>query len=831
MGRKLRRAVFPSLLVVLAGTCTQGYPSAGGSAITSGQRNRPAQSSAPTPGSSSSPTPSAATPGSQQVGVVDKVASGGVIRGRVRLAPANLPLRNVRITMRGAPGVRDLAIATTDEEGYFELSDLRPGEYRLLATRAGFVMSEEDRGASDPMSAGRKVVVADGARVDDVEFVLLPGAVIAGQIFDATGEPLTGAVVHVHREQFHDGKPWPHPDAVAIDLTDDFGRFRLFGLPPGNYFVSARATAGVPTNGPSGGGALALGATFFPGTTVGGDGRVFQLQAGEEVGGIAFAVVPAPDTMPARATASSVAPSTAVARPATIRGRVVRQGDGATVSGAEVLLRTATGASVVGRTLTDAGGRYEFPGLEPGAYTVAASRRGYAPLQFGQRRPGDPAERIAVESGEVIDGIALALPGGGALEGRVIDGRGEPVAGAIVRVLRQEWVRGRQQPVVVPAAPDRTDDRGAFRVHSLAPGTYFLSAIIQTLVEVPTSSWSAPGGGFMTLFPGTASIGEAQPISIGSAEEVAGLIITAADVRPFKVSGFVEDESGRRIRSPLVTLIQRPQTVGGESTHGGSGAADGTFTFNAVFPGEYTIAASPSQLSDRVAYQQIVVTDTDLVVPIVLRRASTFAGRIAFESETDRKALVPQAVSVHLDPLEPNQVFRGSLDMIPRNDWSFEVRGLVGLRRLRVAVPNGWAVRSARVGNSDIMDVPLDFSGADVAGVEIELTRRVQEVAGRVVDARGEPVPHAVVVLFAEDRQRRGPDSRFVASARADRLGRFSHRGLPPERYLAAAALDIEPGEETNPALLDRLQERAPARFSLNEGAAQRIDVPLLDAR
>jgi protocatechuate 3,4-dioxygenase beta subunit len=831
MRETLRRVACAALLLIV-GTFTSVHLNGTGAVVTAGPRDRPAQSSTPAPRITSSPTPSSATPGSQEVGVVDKVAvRGGIIRGRVRLAPTNVPLRSVHITMRGAPGVRDLASATTDDEGYFELRDVAPGEYRLLATRPGFVMSAEDRGSPDPASVGRAVAVEESTVVDAVEFVLWPGAIMSGQIFSAAGEPLAGAVVHVHREQFHDGKPWPHPDSVALDLTDDFGRFRVFGLPPGNYFVSARATSGPQTSGPSGG-ALALGATFFPGTTVGGDGRVFQLQAGEEVGGIAFAVVPAPDTMPAPATARAVTTPAPAARPATIGGRVVRQRDGGLVSGAEVMLRSGSGARVVRTVLSDERGNFEIPGIEPGGYTVAASKRGFASLQFGQPRLGDLPDTITVGQGDLVDDITLVIASGAALEGRVVDNRGEPVVGAIVRVLRQHWVRGRQQLMAVPVAPDRSDDRGAFRLHSLVPGTYFLSATVPLLVEMSTPTWAVAGPGFTTLFPGSVSPVDAQPVALGPADDVAGLLSTIADVRPFAVSGFVEDEFGRRVRSASVSLMQRLPFASVSVSQGVSTGADGSFSVATVFPGEYTIAASPSsRVNDRVAYEQVVVTDSDLFVPLVIRRAGSFAGRITFESEADRKALVPPAVQVYLDPWEPNQMFRGSLDEFPRDDWRFEVRGLAGLRRLRVVVPNGWAVRSARVGNTDILDVPLQFNGADVQGVEIELTRRVSEVTGRVVDASGEPVPHATVVLFAEDRQRRRPDSRFVASVRADRFGRFRHRGLPPEQYFATAALDLEPGEETNPALLDRLQERQPTRFSLGEGSAQQIDVPLLDAR
>ena len=65
-----------------------------------------------------------------------------------------------------------LYVATVETScGAFEIERIAPGEYRLLATRPGFVMSAEDRGSPDPASAGRAVAVGESAVLDDVEFV------------------------------------------------------------------------------------------------------------------------------------------------------------------------------------------------------------------------------------------------------------------------------------------------------------------------------------------------------------------------------------------------------------------------------------------------------------------------------------------------------------------------------------------------------------------------------------------------------------------------------------------------------------------------------------
>ena len=58
--------------------------------------------------------------------------------------------------------------------------------------------------------------------------------------------------------------------------------------------------------------------------------------------------------------------------------------------------------------------------------------------------------------------------------GRVLDEEGEPLARAVVTVLRQQYVRGEKQ--LAPAGADQSDDRGQYRVFGLPPGDYFVSA-------------------------------------------------------------------------------------------------------------------------------------------------------------------------------------------------------------------------------------------------------------------------------------------------------------------------------------------------------------------
>src|SRR5947207_1955013 len=77
--------------------------------------------------------------------------------------------------------------------------------------------------------------------------------------------------------------------------------------------------------------------------------------------------------------------------------------------------------------------------LPAGRYTLTVSKSGFVSLSYGQRRPLQAGTPLQLADGEQLKGIQFQLPRGGVIAGRVLDEDGEPMAGAMVRVMRYQY--------------------------------------------------------------------------------------------------------------------------------------------------------------------------------------------------------------------------------------------------------------------------------------------------------------------------------------------------------------------------------------------------------
>lgn len=216
------------------------------------------------------------------------------ITGRVFAADSRRPLKRARVIVGGAGRPR---IATTDETGRYLISALPAGTYTVSASKTGFV--DGAFGQRRALREGTPIRLADGQQLANVDLILARGAVVTGRVLDEDGEPLARTRVQGLRYQYLRGER--RLVGAGADLTDDRGQYRIFGLPPGEYVVSATATelegftrrfninpppvsAGFDDSPESTGYAP----TYYPGVMAAADASRLKVAAAQELTGIDF---------------------------------------------------------------------------------------------------------------------------------------------------------------------------------------------------------------------------------------------------------------------------------------------------------------------------------------------------------------------------------------------------------------------------------------------------------------------------------------------------------------------------------------------------------------
>ena len=158
----------------------------------------------------------------------------GRIRGRVLASETGAPVRRAQVHISG-PDI-GAKTAMTDAEGRYEFRDLPAGRFNLSVVKSGFVTMQY--GQNRPFEPGRPIELTEAQSLDKADVTLPRGSVLSGRVLDEFGEPVADANVSAMRMQFMNGRR-RLVNAGRSGQTNDLGQFRLYGLPPGDYYVSA----------------------------------------------------------------------------------------------------------------------------------------------------------------------------------------------------------------------------------------------------------------------------------------------------------------------------------------------------------------------------------------------------------------------------------------------------------------------------------------------------------------------------------------------------------------------------------------------------------------
>lgn len=415
------------------------------------------------------------------------------LRGRVVFDDTNEPARRANVVLvrldepqdegermshGGTPGA-----AATDERGEFAISRLAAGKYLVTITAAAGVAPDGVAGRhaaaraehDDPERVAERTVELDRAGAVERTFRVRRGAAVSGRVTYADGEAATNAQVGLF---CRDADGWSRCGAGGV-RTDDRGRYRVEGLPPGEYVVGAAELNVAGEEARDYSTDLSFSGAYHPAARTPAAAEPVRVEAGREVEGVD--VVLGDD---ARVVSGTV--SWTDGRPAaraTVRLQAVAakpppaytQQFGRSGQFAALLLDNALDASVENRaTPTDEAGRFTFDGVPEGEYLLTAA----AQISEGEREdaviaaavgmaPGfaQKSQRVTVGAAGA-EGLAVRLSTSGRISGRVVF-EGGPPAG--VYLLARPAAGAGLRPYVQVAAPD-----GTFSIEGLNEGEFFL---------------------------------------------------------------------------------------------------------------------------------------------------------------------------------------------------------------------------------------------------------------------------------------------------------------------------------------------------------------------
>jgi protocatechuate 3,4-dioxygenase beta subunit len=464
------------------------------------------------------------------------------IQGVVVNAARSEPLKRAQVILFQINKPMGMSYSTiSGVDGRFGMADIEPGTYYLSASRRGFIRAQY--GARRPGSPGTTLALERGQSIRDLVIRMVPQAVITGRVVDEDGDPV--AHVQVQSTRYDSGFAKRQFRWGFSDNTNDLGEYRISGVAPGRYLVSATILTSPETP-------VMLSAaetmpriyaqTYYPATIDPSSATTLEITAGAQLRSVDVMLVKT--------------------RVVSVKGRVYPPPGGEAQAVEIRMNRRKAGWTQEEMGITvGSQGDFVLHSVIPGSYTLLAVWHAKQMLNARQE----------IEVGEAgLDDVVLTGIPGMELTGRIfVEGQPEAPGEARISLVSGEERWGQSADV---------KDDGSFKISNVMPDKYKLQ-----MYGLPETHYVK-----VVHFAGR----DALDSGLDLTRNASGPIEIVVSSNGGQVTGSVTDVGDKPVTAALVALVPD-----GKRRHDArfqkqaSTDQQGRYTIKGITPGEYKLFA------------------------------------------------------------------------------------------------------------------------------------------------------------------------------------------------------------------------------------------------
>jgi protocatechuate 3,4-dioxygenase beta subunit len=521
------------------------------------------------------------------------------------------------------------------------------------------------------------------------------------------------------------------------------------------------------------------------------------------------------------------APNSAKVVAGTVSGTVVALAGSLPLKSVTVRLENVDDHSRAFSAQTDANGRFELTGIDPGRYRLRVIRLGFVTMEYGQRTPSDPGAVLTLNSGQTVKDLLFRLIPSAVISGHVQDQEGNPLPWVRVSALRQTYLRG--SPRLTSEVTVVTNDLGEYRLFGLRPGRYFIHASYKPGQHLDANDVSDEGEdagkyGFVpTYYPGTNDPAKALAITVKGSEEISSTDFLLAPATLYSVRGHATIFGLHRwAEGATLTLEPRVSTWSWSNQNRQALVeSDGAFEISGVLPGSYNLVATLMNEGRRYQTRQpvdISTADAD-ALQLALTPGWNVSGQIAWDPQPSMgngtMAVTARSVNTSVIVAQTARVASNGtflLKELPEGTYELATFG---------QTPDCY-LKTIRFAGMEVSDDEFNVVRGTEATLAVTISSRGARVQGTVTDQDGLPAVGVWVVLVPDASHRN--EFRLYKQINTDQYGRFDLRGIAPGDYTLFSWEHVDRNAWQDPDFLKEFESQG-LSVSLQDGDLRAVTI------